>query len=223
MAASPSSRSSDELFGHVAKGGNGEAVNRLLSAFSGGYSLENLRALLRNANDDVAEAGAFIAAELGTKFAPLTGELPAMLRHRSVRVRLYALDAVLNAVENDRKILAEAIGLVLDDEKRVRWKALRFLSRATEEQLRSGAEATEDRQLAKLIGWIANLPSMQMERAKREAKAALASEDAIRRRIAAVAAARLAPDDPGPLREAAESRDPDVRQFARDEVELLSP
>ncbi|MEV6632585.1 HEAT repeat domain-containing protein [Actinoplanes sp. NPDC051470] len=44
--------------------------------------------------------------------------------------------------------------------------------------------------------------------------AALASPAAHTRRLAAVAAVRLAPHDPGPLRAAAEATDPEIREFA---------
>ena len=87
---------------------------------------------------------------------------------------------------------AAAIPALVDDpDPAVRWKAMTFLA--------STPQQTSTASPAAIV-------------------AALASPDAHTRRLAAVAAVRLAPRDPGPLSAAAEAADPEIRKFAEDAV-----
>jgi hypothetical protein len=120
----------DRLLAHLARGGNGRAASDLLRAFFEGYPLERLSVLLESENPEAAKSGAFIASELGDRFAPLLAAVDRMLEHPVKAVRFDALDVVLvNAAPEHGATLAKAVVLVRDPEEGVRWQALRFLSR----------------------------------------------------------------------------------------------
>jgi hypothetical protein len=74
----------------------------------------------------------------------------------------------------------------------------------------------EDDLLAALTGWLLARSAREPERVA----SLLDDSDPLRRRFAAVAAARLAARDPGALRQAAASDDPEIASFARGELDL---
>ena len=212
----------DRLLRNIQDGRNGKAVSELLEEFLAGYPLENLRLLLHSKNDDTVKAGAFIASELGGRFSPLMNEVVHLLEHPVSSVRFDALDIVLdNATHEHGEIVADAVMLACDPIEAIRWKALRFLAHATETQLRAGAQAFGNNEIAILVSWLIQLNSLQIEQAKAHTVTALDGEDPLVRKFAAVAAARLASDDPSPLQSAASSMDPEIKQFAQDELGLL--
>lgn len=207
---------------HIVAGGNGEAANDLLGEFLEGYPLDRLRTLLRSESPRAATAGAFIASELGDRFAPLISEALGMLNHQVADVRFDALDVVLlKAGVDQADLLAQAIGLVHDPDSSVRWKALRFLTRMTEKQMAAASKSITDERLANLMSWLVAVMSGEIERAKKDIEARLSEEDVVVSSFAAVAAARLAPDDPRLLRIASRSEIPEIGRFASDELELL--
>lgn len=210
----------DRLVEHVAAGGNGPTANELLGEFFRGYPLERLRELLRSSDERVARVGAFIASELGDRFAPLLDEVPRMLEHPIRAVRFDALDAVLvNATSEHGEMIAKAILLVRDPEKGVRSQARRFLARATVEQLSASLPYFADTSVAALARWL--LKSASSETDSREVLARLDADDGLTRMFASAAAARLAAHDIVPLEHAAASADPEVRSFAQQELEVL--
>lgn len=211
----------DRLLAHVASGGNRRAANELLGEFFNGYPVEKLLSLLYSQNEEAVKAGAFIAAELGDRFAPLVNELPRLLDHHLRAVRFDALDAVLeNATADHGDITARAVLLVEDADEAVRWKALRFLARATYEQLASSVPRIDDSSIAELTAWL--LKSERADADRRQVLARLKHEDNLTRMFAAVSAARLSEIDVIPLQHAAASSDPQISSFARDELEDLS-
>jgi hypothetical protein len=209
----------DRLLEHLARGGNGRAANDLLREFFYGYPLERLRVLLESDDAEAAKSGAFIASELGDRFAPLFAAVDRMLEHPVKAVRFDALDVVLvNGTREHGATLAKAVVLVRDPEEGVRWQAIRFLSRATEEQLRASLSHLDDDLLAALTGWLVAASAREPERVV----AVLGDVDPLTRRFAAAAARRLVGEDESVLRRAADSDDPEVARFARGELDILA-
>ena len=211
----------DELFNHIVAGGNGEAANDLLGEFYQGYPLERLRALLHAQNDEAVRTGAFIASELGRRFAPLLDETPRLLEHPIDYVRSDALDVVLmNATASSHgDLLAQAVLLVQDPHSGVRFKALRFLAGADIEQLRAARDHSEHPVIVPLLAWLINAATQPVD--TEEILARLGDDDALIRRFAAVLAARTSNLDVNPLEQAVTSADSEVASFAKAELEVF--
>jgi len=108
----------DRLLERLARGGNGQAANDLLREFFYGYPLERLSVLLESDNPEAAKSGAFIASELGDRFAPLFAAVDRMLEHPVKAVRFDALDVVLvNGTPEHGETIAKAVVLVRDPEE----------------------------------------------------------------------------------------------------------
>ena len=116
-------------------------ANELLKCFARGYSLENLRELLRSDDAEVAKSGVWIASELGAGAKPLLEDIAPILQSSISYARFFAIDAILTcAGPEDGPTIARAIDLVADPDAGVRWKAVQFVSRATVEQLAAAAD-----------------------------------------------------------------------------------
>src|SRR3712207_3322411 len=87
-----------ELVDRVTSGSadTGRLANDVLADFQRGLPVDKLLVLIRHPHPDVAELGAWIAAELGTAAAPLAEEMAARLESPSRVVRFYAVDVVLS-------------------------------------------------------------------------------------------------------------------------------
>jgi hypothetical protein len=213
----------DTLMGRVLAGENGAAANDLLSEFVCGYPLDRLRLLLQSKNDDAVRTGAFIASELGRQFAPLIDEAASMLDHPIASVRFDALDVILVVATTEHAdLLARAIRLISDSDKSVRWKAMRFLRRATIEQLNAALAYLDEDALKVRAGWIVDAERKVFSADEIGKK--LRAANRLDRVFASVAAARLSLRGSTRLLEiAAASADDEVSSFARDELELLQP
>lgn len=210
----------DELLGQISCGlmdGDGRDVNELLSELHRGYPVEKLRPLLQTGNVSAVRAAAWLASELGSLAAPLLHDVPGLLTHSESYVRFYALDVVLvNAGHDDGELLARAAILVVDSVESVRWKALQFLARASEEQLAVSIPCQRHQGIAAFTAWL--LDSHRSD----EVIERLEAPDQLTRRFAAVAAARMCDRDPAALERAAETSDHEVADFAKYVVEICS-
>lgn len=198
----------------------GVMMNDLLSEFHGGYPLDNLRLLLHSENADVASVGAWIASELGSMGKPLLPDVLPLVRHPSKDVRFSIIDCILLWGTNGTELSA-AVRLTSDPESSVRWKAMDFLSLATRDQLKlalSHLEATEaNSPHVRGLRWLISPKASDVE----ELKLALQDKDALFRKYAVVAAARIFRNNREPLFYAATMQDPDVQNFAKSAINLM--
>lgn len=213
----------DQLIEQILEGGDrsdpGTLANELLTEFWRGYPIERLRPLLRHADDDVVEAGAFLAQELVGLIGPVIDDVGLLLDHRSPDVRFDAIGAVLDNVTDDGETLAHAMLKVRDDADSVRWKAMRFAALADQRQLEAalphlGEAAPAFAESGLLLGEAAAADHRQIVRT------GLSHGDPIARRWAAAAAARLA--DHELLSEAAGSADREIADFGAEELASLN-
>jgi hypothetical protein len=196
-----------------------EAATELLNEIFDGFPVERLRPLLHSNDEGAVRAGAWIASELGEEFEPLMTEVGRLLDHPVRDARFFALDIVLNRATGELgSEIAQAVALSGDADDAVRWKALRFLSAATEEQLTASLPNLEDEHVAAQTAWLVSSDALD----SRQVTARLTAVDGLVRKFAAAAAARIFDRDPVPLQRAASSPDAEVRSFATDEIAIRS-
>lgn len=193
----------------------GDLTNRLLREFHRGYPLENLRPLLHSDNERLVNTGIWIASELGEKGHSLLNDVSALLKHPIKRVRYFALDCILLWAKGSNKSeLASAVALLDDNESAVRWKAMDFLSHASDEQLRAALEylnsAEPDSMHVSGLRWLLGSSGTDPN----EAILMLHSQDRTLRKYGAISAARIARDNKEPLLRSLSINDRDIRQFA---------
>lgn len=214
----------DELVDRLLLGGDdpeadGAAAYELLREIFAGYSTERLAELIHSSSGSAVDAGAWIVSELGTGAVSMLDEVSTLLEHPNRRARFHAIDAVHSSARAEHgAIVAKAVSLISDPDKAVRWRVLYFLTWATIEQLRAGAQNLEGR-IGELTAWLANTGTGEAD--ANDVLARLESPDQMSRLFAAAAAGRLAEHDRGPLERAAASTDVEIGAFA--EEELQSP
>ncbi len=207
---------------YVLNGGNGGAANDLVGAFYAGSPVEHLRLLLESDDEHVLKTGVWIVSELGSRATPLLDTVAPLLNHPSDGVRYYALEAVgTNATAARDRVVASAVQCVRDPNAEVRGQALRCLSRMTDEQIDGCRVRIHDPALRILLAWLFELDATESR--AQDIVQRLDNADVLARRFAAVAARRLGLYDAAPLQRAASSLDPDVRQFAERELDILKP
>ncbi len=210
-------RAGELLLRRMLAGGDVEAANELLEAFFGGLPVERLLLLLWSDSEDAVKAGAWIASELGAQAQPLLPELARLLDHPARYVRFFLLDAILaSASTEDGEAVARAVSKIRDCDEAVRWKALQFLSRASEDQLAAAIECLTDPELRSALQWL-----LSDGTDARRVVTRLQEEDDLGKLVAAAAAARIAAHDPWPLQRAAISDHAEVSSFASQEMEGL--
>lgn len=191
-------------------------ANDLLRAFARGHPLDELKPMLSSDDIDVQRIGAWILSELGSKATPLLGEIEKLLSCADWRIRFWIVDAVLMCVgPGGGHMIAEIALMATDDpESAMRWKAMDFLTRASNAQLRSAIAFLEkdDAHPAHVIG----LQGLINERVAdtRQLVSLLMAEDPAVRKYAAVAAVRAR--DADALSFARSVSDEDIRGFAAD-------
>jgi hypothetical protein len=177
--------------------------------------------LLLHPNEKIVKAAVFIASELGRKASPLVEEIVSLLRHSAMVVRYNAIDSLLTCTKDtDVEAIGAVVSLLCDTEGPVRRKAMDFLARASEAQIRAALQFVEKKKrssvhsvgLRGLIGdakWDAN-----------QAVSYMTGEDSVLKKYAAVAAARMDSQNPDPLVFGSTNHDEDVRCFAHNVLEL---
>jgi hypothetical protein len=202
-----------QLIADLAHGASSGLAQELLDEFFEGLPPEHLRPVLFSSNDDAVKAGAWIASELGARARPLLNDIRNLLKHRSGYVRFFLLDVILSAAtEDDGEIIAAAVGLVEDQDERVRWKAMTFLARSSQQQLAAALPHVTAGRLHVLSHWLVELASTTPGDSILER---LRSNDPLTRRFAGSAAARVAGVDRSLLRAAAASNDEEICSFAK--------
>jgi hypothetical protein len=204
-----------EILSNPRSAEDGRCANDLLREFHRGFPPQKLRLLLSSPEVEVVKAGVFIAAELGSKAAPLLADIAKFLKHPAKWVRSDAIDCVLTcATQENENEIAAVVWMIDDPDEAIRWKVMEFLTRASSDQLRAALEyfETKDPQSLHVVGlrWLTSGGGRELA----QIASWLCSEVPLRRRYAAVAAARTTSDGGEPLLLAASIDDDDVSQFA---------
>lgn len=201
----------------------GEVANDLLREFHRGYPLKHLRTFLASTSDQVLRTGVWIASELGSKAHPLLQEVALLLKHKLKHIRFFAIDSVLTCASGeDGAIVAEVARLLDDSESAVRWKAIDFLARADEAQLRGALSHLQQTDM--ISKHTQGLQWLLSDHAKRSDLIAHALQGTERPMpfYAVAAAARISDVDNAPLKLALSLKDEDVVGFARSAIHHFS-
>lgn len=204
----------DNLLTLLLSTGDGKIANDFVGCLFAGYPVTCLCELMASDDARVVRAGAWLLSEAGIVAAPLVGRFCEFLRHPVREVRFYALDAVLVCCGPENRCqLSSAVSLICDTEQSVRWKAMNCLSKLSLSQLESTIDDQNDSELTSAILWLMTLSDNAA--ASSDIVERLKHPNSLMRHVAAVAAARLVPIDPSPLRMAKLSEDEEVASFAR--------
>jgi hypothetical protein len=215
-----SSSRGDELVRRIIAnpGSAQEFANDLPIELNRGYAVTALASLLRHSDHDVVEAGIWLASEMPGRLGALAEQTAALVEHERPDVRFFAIDVVLDNINENGALLAAALLLVDDGHRGVRWKAMRFAALADETQLRAAASSLSEHHLAALraSGLLAHDPTADREEI---AGTSLRSSEKLLRCWSAATAARLG--SVALLEEASRSDDDDVATFASRELSRL--
>lgn len=209
----------DELLSRLLRGeeDGGELENRLLDELHEGYPLSKLRLLLKANDGKTVAAGMWIASELGAGARPLFADIAGLIHHPRWQVRFFALDCLVTCSQPEDTLAVNlGLDLVEDPEPSVRWKALVFLATVPDTVLRAALSAPAAKQSDLRTKGLHLVLNSAVSHNTAAIVSGLASSDALIRRYAAAAAARLVHRDAGPLKQATESADPTIKQFAID-------
>jgi hypothetical protein len=208
------------LGGELNEDEQGVAANDLLIRVLGGYPAQNLSRLIHSDRTQAVDSGAFVVSELGAQAGQVMNEVDFLLGHPSRNARFDALDAVLaGASSEDGRVLAKAVMLVVDPDQAVRRKALRFLAKATQDQLLAAIPYLRDRYKTELVTWLLTAgsdPSYLPDILSR-----LEDGEKETRMFAVAAAARAGDASRLGLEQAAASDDLDIRSFAGNLIDRL--
>ena len=208
----------DQLISRIIADNDDAATHELLNECFAGYPVEKLRRLLNSDRPEAVEAGAWIASELGEQVAALIPDLRQLLSHPSRRVRFFVLDGLLNAGTAEHgEELGAAMETIQDPDEAVRWKAMNFLARASDEQLTASIPFIKNRHVADRVRWLVESDRIfDTAAVTRE----LENPDRDTRIVAAATAVRLASRDEAALRRAVASMDREINSFAREQMRL---
>lgn len=220
MSPGESRNHGDQLLSRLLHGevGGGKLENDLLRELHEGYPVSKLRLLLRAKDEKLVAAGMWIASELGASARPLFADVVSLIHHPFFQVRFFALDCLITCARTeDKEALALGLDLIDDPEPSVRWKAMVFLAGAPESLLRAiQITPSADQQADVAQEGLGLLLNSLASHDSAAVVSGLTSSNPVLRRYAAAAAARMAHRDPGPLKRAAASADPTIKQFALD-------
>lgn len=189
----------------------------LLNELFRGYPMASLVPLLRSDDPGVVEAAAWLLSELGSRAAPLIGEVDALLESPSRKVRYWAIDVVnTSAGAADGRVISKALQLLGDDDVAVRRAALYFLSRASELQLTAAAEQPGHSEMSALVNWLRDI--VTAEEAVPVLLERLATGDHLTRTFAVAAAYRTGQRGRSVLERAALLGEDDLSVFASREL-----
>lgn len=218
MTKRPSVQKGDELISQLestlSEDELGEVANRLLEEFHQGYPLSKLKPLFRSHKDAVVRAAAFVASELGAMGKPLLRDVANLLSHPTAAVRFDAIDSILTcATVNDGDVIAAVVRLLEDSDSGVRWKALDFLARSSQEQLRAALQHFRRTQPSSThvncLTWLLSTEGTS----DRSILSHLRESTAPMSVYAVAAAARIASKNAELLRQARSAKEPYVRRF----------
>jgi hypothetical protein len=216
------SRRGDDLVRRILAGDRDEMLGyHLLQEVFIGYPISQIAMLLRSGEPAAVEAGAFVVSELGSGAAPLAAEFQLLLAQGDVLARAAGIDAVLvNSAVCDGPTIGDAASLVIDQHPGVRAKAMRMLAVIPMADLRRSLESIRIPAVHAQMLW---LTADQTEDALAiSALERLGAIDPVTLRFATIAAQRVATATDEPLRRAARSTDPEIRDFAEFELGLIA-
>ena len=206
----------------------GETANELLGRLHQGFPVERILPMLESEHAARGD-GLFLISELGERLSPIATDLVRLLARsrdswsvaRAVSTDLLELSelstptiaAIVRLLPGLRDPTSEA------DDGEVLFCALQVLGRARPEQLGEVAVAIDDDRLSELLTWLRDVGGDPNRADRIEDR--LAGNDLLAVVFAVAAAARIAGDVGAPLRRvAAESTEPAIRDFARNELGL---
>lgn len=162
---------------------------QLLSCLFAGYPVERLAPLLRSDNPLAVKSGAFLAAEMTDRAAPLLSDIERLLLSPMPWVRHDAIEVVLSAATASHgRVVAQAIRLIDDQHPAIREDAMHLLAHAADGQLRSSIVHL-DPVPARLTAWLLDTAP---DRLGDELPRLLRDPDPLTRRFAAAALVRHA-------------------------------
>jgi hypothetical protein len=198
-------------------------ANELLYEYGSGHPLETLRPLLRSPHPEVVGVAMFVVSELGSSAAPLLNDVTKLLPHPDVGIRFDVIDSILTcASASDGDKIASVALLLGDPDRRIRWKAMEFLSLASGEQLQAAVKHFQDHK--EDIKNIENLKWVDSESASNVAdvERMMESADSLCRKYGVIAATRVARQSKQPLLRGLSSEDADIRHFAESMLGILA-
>lgn len=198
-------------------------ANELLGEYWDGHPIETLRPLLGSPHDEVVGVAMFVVSELGDEGASLLNDVSKLLGHHDVGIRFDVITSLLTcATASDGDKIAPVVLLLDDPDSRIRWKAMRFLSLASAEQLRAAVKHFQEHQPD--VPHIANLKWLDSESASNAAdvEQLIRSEDSLRRKYGIIAATRIASQSQQPLLSGLSSDDTDVVHFAERMLKIIA-
>jgi hypothetical protein len=193
-------------------------VNDLLMEFNRGYSLENLKALMRHENHSVAAIGAWIASELPDAAPELLNDAVALLAHPDRKVRFYALGVVRLADGGERnRQYIHLIKALEDRDSAVSKQALFLLSRIGEVgHLATARQHFESREPTSFHSKGLNILADARSASSDDVQGLLKSPDPLQRKYGLAVAERLYGDHPELLDLAEMNVDQDIGGLAKD-------
>lgn len=190
--------------------------NELLEQFFRGYSLDNLRSLLRHNDDRVLSVGMWIASELPSEASALLDDVIAISKHSDPYIRFYALDVILLGTRAARREdFIHVVKGIEDPNGAVSTHALSFLSRADNDQL-IGAITHLEREKPD-SPHLPELHALVEARSVKEddVERMILGDDALRRKYGVAIADRINDLYPNLIRVACNSDDELVRSVAK--------
>lgn len=203
---------------------HGVLANELLAEYRDGHPLETLRPLLASPQTEVVGVAMFVVSELGRKGALLLNDVVKLLEHHDVGVRFDVITSILTcASASDGNKIASVVLLLDDPDYRIRWKAMRFLSLASLEQLRAAVKHFQENQPS--LPHIAYLKWVDSDSASNEAEIErmINSSDPLSRKYGVIAATRIVSQATQLLVCGLSSEDTDIQQFAESMLKIISP
>lgn len=185
---------------------------QLLQAYFSGAPLETLRPLLRSADAHVRRAAAFVVSELGVKACPVLDDVLSLMNSGDRYLTFHAMESTALCATGERsKEFFHIVGKLEDPDEVLRSLSMFLMSNAAASQL--GAALT----LAERSRHNAHEEGLRVlidASASDEAVLTLVhSDQPLRRRYGAVAAARLYELRPQLLKNAEATEDRDVDSF----------
>lgn len=203
--------------------GNGLLANELLREFHRGYPVENLRVLTSSDDEEVVKTGVWLASELGARCRSILSDIETLLGHPCANIRYFAIDCILSASRRgDGGLVARVLRLMEDESAAVRRKAMDFATRIPLERLSEALAAVGSSGFG--TDHIAGIELVISSPISPEnIEAFLRSDNRVRRRYGAIAAARVVKSLPQAFELALRSYDDDLRTFASDVIALARP
>jgi hypothetical protein len=170
---------------------DGKISNDLLTEFSRGYPIENLKRLIYSELLSARGTAAFISTELGVRAAPVLRDIASLLEMPTPRARYDALESLwMCATFKDGWAIGAVLQCLDDPWPGVRWGAINAVRIADRRALLAGCKYLKTKYPESVYSKFGSA-FLRIERGKIEVlESLLAHEDSITRRFAVGLAAR---------------------------------